>query len=380
MLTAIVAAIVALSAAGLEKTTSPFAPPPKPAQKIVRLLAPSGAFSGRTLRAFERETGYAVAYDAYGDPARIAQMMKEPYDVVVLPGPALAQAIAAGQLLKLDKSDIPNARRVAPQVALKLAAYDASGAYALAWGWSATGLIYDAVKAPQLLGAAPNSWADALAPEIARKLAPCGVALPDDRDEMFMAAWRLMGVDPLRLRDRDVTGAADVIIRARAAVRLPISRDPIGAIAGGAVCLTFGGAAQAEIATRRSHEGGAGLEIRFAEPREGGPIAIDALAQSDEAAHPREASALIDFLLEPAVASKSTAATGLTSAEASTANENFRGLWPIGVYDARLLPLIEKEWARARAPELKEKAAKAKKTPAKPSTKPAAKPTRKKKR
>ncbi len=374
MLTAFLLAIaVALGANALDPVASPFAPSPTPTPKILRLLAPSGAFDARILREFERESGYAVAYDAYGDLARIPSLIKEPYDVVVLPGPALARAIATGQLRKIEKPDIPNARRIAPQVAAKLTAYDLGGAYALAWGWSATGLLYDADKAPRLLGAAPNSWGDALAPEVTRKLAPCGVALPNSRDEMFIAAWRMLGVDPARARERDVKAAVDLIIRARAAVRLPVSHDPITAVAGGAVCLTFGDAAQAKIASRRSREGGAGFDIRYAEPREGGPIAIDALAEPRSAPHPREALALIDFLLRPAIAAEATAAAGLASAEAEAPAENFRALWPVGVYDPALSALIEKEWARAGAPKQPEP-----KAQGKPAGKPAGKPTRKK--
>jgi putrescine transport system substrate-binding protein len=374
MLSAFFAVVVALGASALE--SSPFAPPPKPAQKIVRLLAPSGALTPKTLREFERESGAAVAYDAYGDPQRIPSMMKgAPYDVVILPGPELAQAIVAGQLRKIEKLQIANGRRIAPQVAAKLTSYDAGGLYAIAWGWSATGLLYDFDKAPPLLGGAPNSWAAALAPDVTRKLTPCGVGLPDARDEMFVAAWRLIGINPSALRERDVMAAADLIIRARAAVRLPISRDPIAAIAGGAVCLTFGDAAQAEIASRRSREGGAGFDIRFAEPREGGPMAIDALAEPRDAPNPNEASALIDFLLRPAVAAEATASIGLTSAEAAAPAENFRGLWPVGVYDAKLVPVIEREWARTRAPQQPAHKPQTK-TANKPTSKPAGKPTR----
>jgi putrescine transport system substrate-binding protein len=325
---------------------SPFAPPPKPAPPIVRLLAPSGAFTPKIIREFERESRSDIAYDAYGDPQRIPSMMKDAlYDVVILPGPTLARAIAAGQLRKIEKAQIPNARRVAPPIAAKLDSYDPHGGYSIAWGWSATGLLYDAGKAPQLLGAAPNSWTAALAPQIARKLSPCGVALPDSRDEAFIAAWRLLGVDPGVLREREVKAGADVIIRAREAVRLPVSRDPITAIAGGAVCLTFGGPAQAEIATRRSRQGRAGFDIRFVEPKEGGPMAIDALAEPRDAPHPKEALALIDFLLRPAVVAEATASAGRSSAE-TVGTENFRGLWPVGVYDPKLVPVIEKEWAR----------------------------------
>src|SRR5208337_2036415 len=331
MLTALFAAVaVALGPVAIDSAASPFAPPAAPAPKVLRLLAPSGAFDARILREFERESGYAVAYDAYGDLARIPSLIKEPYDVVVLPGPALARAIATGQLRKIEKPDIPNARRIAPQVAAKLTAYDPPGAYALAWGWSATGLLYDAGKAPRLLGAAPSSWTAALAPQIARRLAPCGVALPDARDEMFIAAWRMMGVFPERAREREVKAAADVIIRARAAVRQPASRDPLTAVASGAVCLTFGNAAQAGIASRRSRVGGAGLDVRFAAPREGGPMAIHALAEPRDGPHPREALALIDFLLRPTIAGESTAAAGLASAEVEAPTQDFRGLWPVG--------------------------------------------------
>jgi putrescine transport system substrate-binding protein len=374
MLSALFAVVVTMGASALEAT--PFAPPPKPAQKIVRLLAPSGAFTPKTLREFERQSGAAVAYDAYGDPQRIPSMMKDaPYDVVILPGPELARAIAAGQLRKIEKLQIANGRRIAPQVAAKLTSYDAGGLYAIAWGWSATGLLYDFDKAPPLLGGAPNSWTAALAPDVARKLAPCGVALPDARDETFVAAWRLIGINPSALRERDVTAAADLIIRARAALRLPISRDPITAIAGGAVCLTFGDAAQAEIASRRSREGGAGFDIRFAEPREGGPMAIDALAEPRDGPNPTEASALIDFLLRPAIAAEATASIGLTSAEAAAPVENFRALWPVGVYDAKLVPVIEREWARTRAPQQPEHKPQTK-TANKPTSKPAGKPPR----
>ena len=366
---------VALGASGLDPVASPFAPPPAPALQVLRLLAPSGSFNPKSLREFEHESGYAVNYDAYGDPARIPSLMKEPYDVVLLPGPAIARAIAAGQLRRIEKAQVANAGHIVQAVAAKLTAYDAAGAYALAWGWSATGLLYDAGKAPRLLGAAPSSWTAALAPQIARRLAPCGVALPDARDEMFIAAWRMMGVYPERAREREVKAAADVIIRARAAVRQPASRDPLTAVASGAVCLTFGNAAQAGIASRRSHVGGAGLDIRFATPREGGPMAIHALAEPRDAPHPREALALIDFLLRPTIAAESTAAAGLASAEVEAPTQDFRGLWPVAVYPPTLLPVVEKEWARARAPEQPQPAAQGK-----PGGKPSAKPKGTKKR
>ena len=64
----------------------------------------------------------------------------------------------------------------------------------------------------------------------------------------------------------------------------------------------------------------------------------------------RRRLALIDFLLRPSVDAEATAAAGLASAEAETSATYFRGLWPVGVYYPALVPVIEKEWARVRAP------------------------------
>ena len=100
-------------------------------------------------------------------------------------------------------------------------------------------------------------------------------------------------------------------------------------------------------------------------------MAIDALAEPRNGPHPGEAAALIDFLLRPAVAAEATASAGLTSAEAEASTVNFRALWPVGVYDAKLLPVIEKEWQRAGAAEKPTHA-----PPAKSAKKPASKPTR----
>jgi spermidine/putrescine-binding protein len=101
-------------------------------------------------------------------------------------------------------------------------------------------------------------------------------------------------------------------------------------------------------------------------------MAIDALAEPRDAPHPEEAAALIDFLLRPAVAAEATASAGLASAEATALTDNFRALWPVGVYDPKLVPVIEKEWARTRTPEQAEH-----KPPGKPGSKPASNPANK---
>ena len=72
------------------------------------------------------------------------------------------------------------------------------------------GLLYNADKSSP-----PVSWAQALDLRGQRHAADCGVVWPDARDESFLAAWRLTGVDSAHAKPSDVKAAATILGRAR---------------------------------------------------------------------------------------------------------------------------------------------------------------------
>lgn len=346
----IVAFVLQLNAAAFADSASPFLPPPPPKPKIVRLLALPEYFDPAVLDAFERASGFAVAYDAYDSPDAIADKWRDgPYDLVVLPGPALARRIAMGALARLDKTKLPGARAVQVTVAAKLAAYDPAGAYSVAFGWSAIGLLYDADKATARLGGAPASWGNLLLPALAGKMANCGVGLPDARDALFVVAWRFMNVDPARPALPDVKGAAVLLTRAKAALHGFGARDVVGSLARGDECLAVGMPSEADAAAARGREGGALPVIRFVEPREGGPLALDAFAIPRDAPHPDQAYALLQHLLRPDNSQADARAAGVVGAEVAGQEETLKHLWPEGAFDARLSAAVETEWAHVRA-------------------------------
>ena len=346
----VAAAALAWAQAALADDGSPFMPPPAPKPNIVRLLAPPDYFDPQTLEEFERASGYQIAYDAYDEAAGVARKWREgPYDLVVLPGPALASEIALGALGRLDKKLIPNARAIQPPVAAKLDAYDRGGVYSVPLGWYATGLIFDADKAAKRLGGPPMSWAYVFAPDLARKMADCGIALPDARDALFIAAWRMTGIDPARATASAVKNAGAVISRALTMARAFPARDVAGALASGAACLAVGDAGEAHAAVARSRAGGALVDVRFSLPWEGGALSLDALAMPRDAPHPAQAYALLDFLLQSDVALRDARAAGLVSALDGGQNELLRRAWPEGASDPRLAAAVQSEWARLRA-------------------------------
>jgi putrescine transport system substrate-binding protein len=329
---------------------SPFVPPAAPKPKIVRLLAYTEYFDPRSLDEFERASGYSVAYDAYDSPEAIAEKWRDgPYDLVVLPGPTLARRIASGMLAKLDKSRLPAARTVQGAVAAKLSAYDPGGVYSVAFGWSAIGLIYDADKAAKRLGGAPTSWANMLLPQLAAKMSDCGIALPDTRDALFIAAWRLMNVDPAKTTLLEVKAAAGVIARAKPAIHGFGIADVVGSLARGGDCLSMGSAGEAEAAAARSRPDGAPTSIRFVEPREGGALSLDAFAIPRDAPQPEQAYALLQFLLRPDISQANARAAGVVSAEIAGQEETLKHLWPEGALDPRMSAAMETEWTRLRA-------------------------------
>ena len=341
---ALVAASLWASAA-LAEDASPFAPPPPPAPKIVRLLAPPATFDLAALQAFEAQSGYEVAYDAYEGALDLAEKWREgPYDLVVLSGPALAREIAAGALATLDKTRLSNATGVRSAALAKLAAYDPAGVYALPLGWYATGLVYDAEKAAQRIGGAPTSWNALFTLSDARKMADCGVVLPDDRDALFVAAWRLLGVDPARATAAQLKSASALIGRSRQTARAFPSADVESALASGAACISVGDAGEAAAATARSHEGGVGADIRFALPKEGGGLAMEVYAVPRDAPNAGQAHALLDFLLRPDISRRNADAARLVDPEAADQDETLKRLSPQGAYDPRVAPLAQTEW------------------------------------
>ncbi|MFZ1963701.1 MAG: hypothetical protein WAU78_09620, partial [Roseiarcus sp.] len=216
----ILAAAMAFAHGALAQSVSPFIPPAAPKPKIVRLLALADYFDTQALEEFERASGYQVAYDAYDGSAGVDGKWRDgPYDLVVLSGPTLAREIGLGALDKLDKARLPNASAIQPLVAQKLAAYDPGGAYAVPVGWFATGLLYDAEKAAKRLGGPPVSWASLFGPSDTRKMASCGIVLPDARDALFIAAWRTLGVIPTRASAAEVKNAGVFLARARLVAR-----------------------------------------------------------------------------------------------------------------------------------------------------------------
>jgi putrescine transport system substrate-binding protein len=328
---------------------SPFAPAPKAEVRFIRLLAFADYFDANALAEFEKQTGKPIAYDAYDASDQIPAKMREGnYDLVVLPGPILREEIAAGALQKIDRTRLKNVSAVAPRVVTKLTAYDATGAYGLPYMWFATGLLLDVGKTQGRIGAGPPSWGLIFSPDMMRRFADCGVATPDDRDDLFMAAWRYLGVNPARIGPVEIKRAGDLLIRVKAGARAFSAPDVVGALANASACISMGREADARRAMERATQSGQSMSVRFALPKEGGPMSIDAFAIPKDAPHLSDAYALMDFLLRPDIAARNARQTGVSSGENGGDEDDFKRLSPVAAVEPAVAALVETEWARVK--------------------------------
>jgi len=259
---------------------------------------------------FTRETGIKVRYDTFDANETLETKLlagKSGYDVVVPTGYFLERQIKAGVFLKLDKSKLPNIDRQWPEITKRLATYDPGNQYAVNYMWGTTGIGYNAAKARAVLGETKvDSWDIVFKPENLAKFKDCGVHMLDSADDMIPAALRYLGLDPNSTDPADYDKAASLLTSIRPSVRKFHSSEYLNALASGEICLVVGWSGDIKQAQKRAAEAKNGVEVRYAIPKEGAQMFFDNLAIPNDAKHVAEAHELINYLLRPEVAAKST--------------------------------------------------------------------------
>jgi putrescine transport system substrate-binding protein len=289
------------------------------------LVAPATAQKGRVvnfynwsdyidptvLDGFVRATGIKVRYDTFDSNDTLEAKLlagKSGYDVAVPTGFFLARQIAAGVFQKLDKTKLPNLVNVWPVIAERLASYDPGNQYGVNYMWGTTGIGYNVKAARDVLGGdgVIDSWDDVFEPAKIARFKDCGIHFLDSSDDIMPAALHYLHLDPNSSDPTDLQKAADLIGRIRPFVRKFHSSEYLNALANGEICLVVGFSGDIKQAQKRAAEAKGGVAVGYAIPKEGAQLWFDNLAIPNDAPHVDEAHALINYLLEPAVAAKNT--------------------------------------------------------------------------
>ena len=322
-----------------------------------------------TIEKFEAATGIKVVYDVFDSNEVLEAKMltgHSGYDVVVPTSDFLQRQVAAGAYQPLDKSQLPNLVNMDADLMAGAAVYDPDNEYATIFMWGTTGIGYNVGAVAERLGEdyEVNSWELVFNPEIASKLADCGVTMLDAPTEMIPAAMNYLGLDPRSTDVADLEAGAALLESVRPHIRYFNSSQYINDLANGDICVSVGWSGDVFQALYRAEEAENGVEIGYVIPDEGALQWFDMLAIPVDAPHADNAHTFINFIMDaqitaditnyvwyangnaasmPMVDEEIKSDPGIFPTEAASAK-----LWSSKVYDARTDRTVTRLWTKVK--------------------------------
>ena len=279
---------------------------PLAAQETLNVYNWSDYIAEDTLEKFTAETGIEVNYDVYDSNEVLEAKMlagNSGYDIVVPTSSFLQRQIGAGAYMPLDKSQLPNLANMDQQLMDGASAYDPDNEHAAIYMWGTTGIGYNAGKIAEILGDdyEVNSWELVFDPEVAGKLAECGISILDSPTELLPAAMNYLGLDPRSTELEDFEKAAELLMETRSTVRYYHSSHYINDLANGEICVAVGWSGDVSIAQARAAEAENGIEVVYVIPDEGALQWFDMMAIPVDAPNPEAAHKFINFIMDPQI-------------------------------------------------------------------------------
>jgi putrescine transport system substrate-binding protein len=273
--------------------------------KVLNLYIWSDYLAPDTLANFEKQYGIKV-HPAYYDTNETLETKllagNSGFDIVVPSASYFERQIKAGAYLVLDKSKLPNLQNMDPQLMTRVAANDPGNAHGVIYLWGSNGIGYNEKMVKALMPDAPlDSWRLVFDPQVAAKVAKCGITLLDSPAEMLRAVYSYIGKDPNSQSAEDLAQAEVVLLKIRPYIRNFSSSEYIEALANGDVCISVAYNGDVMQARDRAREANKGIDIKYVVPKEGSVLSFDMLAIPKDAPDPDSAYAFMNYMMTPQV-------------------------------------------------------------------------------
>jgi putrescine transport system substrate-binding protein len=255
---------------------------------------------------FEQQTGIRVRYDVYDSLETLEAKLlagNSGYDVVVPTSePTFSRLVKNGAVAPLDRAKIPTWSGLDPALMRRVESSDPGNAHGAIYLWGTIGLGIAPEKIRSLAPDAPlGSWDLLFKPEVARRIAPCGITIMDSAIDVIPSVLKYLGRTPDSSDPADLKAVEAALMAIRPFVRNFQSGGAINALASGETCLAMTYSGDVVQAAARAGEAGRGLRIQYVAPQEGAQLWFDMLAMPTDAPHPDEALAFIAFMLQPKI-------------------------------------------------------------------------------
>lgn len=285
---------------------------------VVDLYIWSDYLGPRTADEFERRTGIKLRVSNFETNETLESRLMtgdSGYDVVVPTAPFMQRQIRSGAYQALDERLLPNRRNLDPTLMAQVARNDPGNAHAVIYMWGTYGIGYNVARVAEALGGPPpDGWALLFDPSYAARLAGCGIGTIDAPAGVIRLVLRYLGRDPNAPTPRDLQDAEGVLLRIRPYIRTINTTNVIESMANGDLCIALGYNGDFVQARNRAREAKNGIRIDFMIPREGSLLWFDMLAIPRHAPHPKNAHALINFLMDPRVIAEISNTIGFANA------------------------------------------------------------------
>jgi putrescine transport system substrate-binding protein len=273
--------------------------------KVLNLYIWSDYLATDTLSNFEKQFGIKV-HPAYYDTNETLETKllagNSGFDIVVPTATYFERQIKAGAYLVLDKSKLPNLKNMDPQLMARVASNDPGNAHGVIYLWGSNGIGYNEKMVKALMPDAPlDSWRLVFDPEVAAKVAKCGITLLDSPAEVLRAVYSYLGKDPNSQSAEDLAQAEAVLLKIRPYIRNFSSSEYIEALANGDLCISVAYNGDVMQARDRAREANKGIDIKYVVPKEGSILWFDMLAIPKDAPDPDSAYAFMNYMMMPEV-------------------------------------------------------------------------------
>ena len=299
------ACVFGLNGCGGGKSPGDTAAKPAGGAKNLNLYIWSDYLAADTVSNFEKQYGIKV-HPAYYDTNETLETKllagNSGFDIVVPTASYFERQIKAGAYLLLDKTKLPNLKNMDPQLMSRVASNDPGNAHGVIYLWGSNGIGYNEKMVKALMPDAPlDSWRLVFDPEVAAKVAKCGITLLDSPAEMVRAVYSYLGKDPNSQSAEDLAQAEAVLLKIRPYIRNFSSSEYIEALANGDLCISVGYNGDVMQARDRAREANKGIDIKYVVPKEGSILWFDMLAIPKDAPDPDSAYAFMNYMMTPEV-------------------------------------------------------------------------------
>ncbi|MFC6671088.1 polyamine ABC transporter substrate-binding protein [Marinobacterium aestuariivivens] len=274
--------------------------------RVLNIYNWSDYISPEAVGRFEKETGIRVNYDVYDSNEVLeAKLMsgRSGYDLVVPTGAFMERQIKAGIYARVDRDRLSNYGNLDTQLLQTVARHDPDNAHGVPYTWGTIGIGYNLDLVEQRLGQVPvDSWDLIFKPELAARVADCGIAVLDSPAEVVAVALNYLGLDPNSEDKADLEQAEALLSGVQPHIKYFHSSQYISDLANGEVCVALGYNGDVLQSQDRAASAGQGVRVGYSIPREGSLAWFDLMAIPADAPHPEAAHKFMNYVLQPEVA------------------------------------------------------------------------------